>query len=59
MGRVGWRRLGWPRVGWLLVAGYLAQVALRLAISVGRDGPTNIEQPIASKHADVHVRVTR
>jgi hypothetical protein len=39
--RVGWPRVGWPRVGWLLVAGYLAQVALRLAISVGRDGPTN------------------
>ena len=41
MGRVGWRQVGWPRVGWLLVVGYLAQVALRLAISVGRDGPTN------------------
>jgi hypothetical protein len=39
--RVGRPRVGWPRVGWLLVAGYLAQVALRLAISVGRDGPTN------------------
>jgi hypothetical protein len=31
-----------PRLlGWLLVAGYLLQVALRLAISAGRDGPTN------------------
>jgi len=29
------------RLGWLLVAGYLLQVALRLAISAGRDGPTN------------------
>ena len=31
-----------PRLlGWLLVVGYLLQVALRLAISAGRDGPTN------------------
>jgi hypothetical protein len=29
------------QLGWLLVAGYLLQVALRLAISAGRDGPTN------------------
>jgi hypothetical protein len=32
-----------PRlVGRLLLAGYLLQVALRLAISAGRDGPTNL-----------------
>jgi hypothetical protein len=39
------RRLGWPAgpwsPGWLLVAGYLLQVVLRAAISIGRDGPTN------------------
>jgi hypothetical protein len=29
------------RLGWLLVAGYLLQVALRLAISYGRAGPIN------------------
>jgi hypothetical protein len=31
-----------PRMlGWLLLAGYLLHVGLRLAISAGRDGPTN------------------
>src|SRR6266508_3968941 len=28
-------------LGWLLLAGFLLQVVLRVAISIGRDGPTN------------------
>jgi hypothetical protein len=39
------RNVPWPPAGlwspgWLLVAGYLLQVVLRIAISIGRDGPT-------------------
>jgi 4-amino-4-deoxy-L-arabinose transferase-like glycosyltransferase len=38
-GRPPWRPSAAGSLGWL-VAGYLVQVALRVAISIGRDGPT-------------------
>lgn len=36
-----WRPAEPGSLGWLLLAGFLVQVALRVAISLGRDGPTN------------------